>query len=269
MVTMFWQTLKRPTILLPLWVAGLCACALLLCSGLVFYGFRVERPVATIVLALLALAAEREAIQLTIALEVSVASLVCVFAAVVCGPLSAALVGGVGLLAVLPRRDGEQRVLRWLAWTAIRVIVSGAAGLAAAGLLSARLDDFWVLFAAVTAAFAVEGSLDLALSLVAPAIRGTSRWADAARSVAPAMLGTLPIQAPVIAVLAYSYLKVSPWSVALFAIPGVAAHRLFSLYREQRDTAEALASANDRLATANLSFATALVATLDARDQYT
>jgi putative nucleotidyltransferase with HDIG domain len=52
-------------------------------------------------------------------------------------------------------------------------------------------------------------------------------------------------------------------------IPAFAAQRLHLLYREQRQTAEALSDANQRLASANLSFATALVATLDARDQYT
>jgi putative nucleotidyltransferase with HDIG domain len=41
------------------------------------------------------------------------------------------------------------------------------------------------------------------------------------------------------------------------------------LYRKQRETAEALTDANTRLASANLSFAIALVATLDARDRYT
>jgi putative nucleotidyltransferase with HDIG domain len=55
----------------------------------------------------------------------------------------------------------------------------------------------------------------------------------------------------------------------LFAVPAIAAQRLLLLYRQQRDTAEALTSANARLARANLSFATALVATLDARDRYT
>jgi putative nucleotidyltransferase with HDIG domain len=72
-----------------------------------------------------------------------------------------------------------------------------------------------------------------------------------------------------IAVLAYAYVRISPWSVALFAIPAVAAHRLLLLYRQQRETAEELAVANERLGKANLSFATALVAALDARDRYT
>ena len=44
---------------------------------------------------------------------------------------------------------------------------------------------------------------------------------------------------------------------------------MFILYRQQRDTTEELAQANVRLENANLSFASALVATLDARDRYT
>jgi putative nucleotidyltransferase with HDIG domain len=72
-----------------------------------------------------------------------------------------------------------------------------------------------------------------------------------------------------VAILAYSYTTISPWSVALFAIPAFAAQRLLLVYREQRETSEALGLANARLARANLSFATALVATLDARDRYT
>ena len=42
-----------------------------------------------------------------------------------------------------------------------------------------------------------------------------------------------------------------------------------ALYRQQQDTTEQLRVANERLERAGLSFATALVATLDARDQYT
>ena len=78
----------------------------------------------------------------------------------------------------------------------------------------------------------------------------------------------VPLYAPTVAVLAYAYETISPWSV-LFAIPAVAAQRLLLLYRAQRETVEALGDANARLGNANLSFATALVATLDARDRYT
>jgi putative nucleotidyltransferase with HDIG domain len=55
----------------------------------------------------------------------------------------------------------------------------------------------------------------------------------------------------------------------LFLVPALAAQRLFAMYQDQRELAEDLASVNRRLESANLSFATALVATLDARDRYT
>jgi putative nucleotidyltransferase with HDIG domain len=251
------------------WIGALVAGAAAMCTGLVAAGYGLERPVAVAILVAVALAAEHESIRLSPTIEVSAASLVSIFAALVCGPLAAVFVGALGLLVDLPRRDGDQPILRWLTWTAIRVIVSGSMGLTACLVAAAIGPGFWGLFGAVTAAFVVEGALDLSLTLVAPAIRGTGHWRELARSLAPALLGSLPIQAPVIAVLAYSYRTISPWSVALFAIPAVAAHRLLLLYRQQRETADALGTANERLAKANLSFAEALVATLDARDRYT
>jgi putative nucleotidyltransferase with HDIG domain len=238
-------------------------------AGLWMNGHRVGHPVATLLFALGALAAERGSIRLSPTLEVSVSSIVYVFAAVVCGPLSACVVGAIGLLVDLPRRDGEKPLLRWLSWTATRVITSGAVGIGAAAVARTSADGFWGLVAAVAVGFAIDTGVELTLTPVAPAIRGRSTWNETVRSVAPALLGAFPIQAPIVALLAYSYNAISPWSVVLFAIPAIAAHRLLALYRHQRDTADALSLANARLAGANLSFATALVATLDARDRYT
>lgn len=262
------RTWRRADVL-SLWVVALTAAAATMAVGLLSAGYRIERPVAVCVLALLAIVAEHESIKLTPTVEVSIASLVCVFAAVVLGPLSGAVVGVAGLLADLPRRDVAQPVMRWATWSSIRFIATASAGLAAAAVRSGGSHDFWALFGAVAAAFAVETSVDLALSPVAPLIRGTNTFAGLFRSVAPVLLASVPLHAPVVAVLAYSYSTISPWSVALFAIPAFAAQRLFLLYRQQRETAEALGAANARLAGANLSFATALVATLDARDRYT
>jgi putative nucleotidyltransferase with HDIG domain len=255
--------------LLLLWVAVLVAAAAAMCGGLVAAGFRLHHALPVAILALLAIAAEHEGIRLTPAVEVSVASLLGIFAVVALGPLPAVVVGAAGLLADLPRRDDARPVLRWLTWTAIRVIVVGAAGIAAVFVASTTAPGFWALFAAVAAAFVVETTADVSLTLVAPAIRGRGRWTDSVRSVGPALLASVPLQATMVAVLAYSYITISPWSVALFAIPAVAAQRMHLLYRKQRETAEALTHANTRLASANLSFAIALVATLDARDRYT
>src|SRR5581483_6001621 len=54
-----------------------------------------------------------------------------------------------------------------------------------------------------------------------------------------------------------------------FFVPTLAAQRLFVLYQDQRRLTDQLVTANDALERANLSFASALVATLDARDRYT
>jgi putative nucleotidyltransferase with HDIG domain len=224
-------------------------------------------PVA--LLAILAIAAERESIRLKTGVEVSVASLPLIFAAVVFGPLAGAVVAAVGLLADLPRRDVSQPTLRWATWTSIRVIVASAAGLAAGAVIAAAGSDLLGIFAAVAAASAVESALDLVLGAVTPAIRGSGSWAGTARSLGQASIPSIPVHAPMVAVLAYAYTAISPWSVVLFAIPALAAQRLLLLYRQQRESAEALGTANARLASANLSFATALVATLDARDRYT
>jgi putative nucleotidyltransferase with HDIG domain len=156
-----------------------------------------------------------------------------------------------------------------MTWTGIAVIVAGCAGLAAVAVRDAVGFGFWGVVAVVAAAFVVETTADTTLVAVTPAIRGTGSWTGTARTLGTAQLASFPLQVPLVALLAYAYMTISPWSVALFAIPAFAAHRLLVLYRQQIETAEALGSANARLAGANLSFATALVATLDARDRYT
>lgn len=239
-----------------------------MCLGLLVGGYRIHNILLVAVLGVLAIGAERESIKLTPTVEVSIASLLFVFATVVLGPLSGAIVAALGLLADLPRKDVAQPVLRWAIWTSIRFIATGAAGLAAAAVLHGS-SDFWGLFAAVAAAFTAENAVDLLLHPVAPLIRRTATYGRLVKSVGPALIASVPLHTPVVAILAYSYWTLSPWSVILFAIPAFAAQRLLLLYRQQRETAEALTDANARLASANLSFATALVATLDARDQYT
>jgi len=240
-----------------------------MCASLVAEGFGIGNPIAVGVLAVVAFGLERECIRLTPQLEVSVSSLVYVFAAVVFGPLAGVLVACAGLLVDLPRRDASQPVLRWLTWTAGRAVVAGGLGLAAWGLLNTLGDGFSGLAAAIFVAFSIESVADICLSATTTAIRGTAAWMTTARSVGTAVIVSIPLHSPTVIILAYAYLHISPWSVALFAVPAFAAQRLLLLYRQQRRDTEALGVANERLARANLSFATALVATLDARDRYT
>jgi len=255
---------------LTVWVALLAFAAASVCGALVLAGYRVEHPVPLAVLIGLGLVSEQLSISPSPGLEVSIASLVSIFAAVVFGPLTAAAVGAVGMLTHLARRDVEQRpILRWATWTSIRILATVAAGLAASLILRTGTSSFWTVFAAVVAAFLAENLVDFVLFPVAPVIRGTASYRELIRSASPVMVASVPLHAPVVAVLAYSYTTISPWSVALFAIPAFALQRMYLLYRQQRETLEALGNANARLESANLSFATALVATLDARDRYT
>jgi len=74
---------------------------------------------------------------------------------------------------------------------------------------------------------------------------------------------------PLVALLVYGYHLYSVAVVGAFLVPAIALQRLIRLYQEQRDAVSRLGDVNQRLERANLSFASALVATLDARDRYT
>jgi putative nucleotidyltransferase with HDIG domain len=185
-----------------------------------------------------------------------------VFAAVEFGPLTAMAVGALGLVVTF-----ESPYVRWLIWTCGRALAAGLAGLGAmavfGGLPSARL------FGAVLVAVIVLEAVDAALAASVVAIRRSGDYLGFLKLLKPILMGAVPLYVPVLLLLIYAYEQFSGWSLILFLAPAIAAHRLHALYRQQQDTTEKLRVANERLERANLSFATALVATLDARDQYT
>ncbi len=51
------------------------------------------------------------------------------------------------------------------------------------------------------------------------------------------VLTSAPVYAPIVALLAFMYVRVSPWTLALFLVPAMAAQRLYGLYQEQRQLA--------------------------------
>jgi putative nucleotidyltransferase with HDIG domain len=212
---------------------------------------------------LLALMAERQSVRLTENIELSVAFLPLLFVAVVFGPLPAAVIGAI---TVLP--DFGRPYTRWVIWTANRTLIGGMAGLAALAVIGGD-NDVGRILAATFLAASVDFALDLILNTLTLVLRGTGSVRDLAKTTGPVALAGIPLYTSLVGLLAYSYLELSPWTAALFFIPAYAAQRLFVMYREQRDTLRDLGEANARLESANLSFATALVATLDARDQYT
>jgi putative nucleotidyltransferase with HDIG domain len=214
--------------------------------------------------AILAIAAERQSVQLSENLRLSVAFLPLLFVAVVFGPIPAALIGAVAVVG-----DFGRPYTRWVIWTANRAIIGSLAGFAALTAMQNGSGTFGRILAATSVAAIVDFALDFVLNALILILRGTGSVRDLARTTGPVALAGIPLYTSLVGVLAYSYVTFTPWSAALFFIPALAAQRLFVIYREQRSALEELASANERMERANLSFATALVATLDARDRYT
>jgi putative nucleotidyltransferase with HDIG domain len=210
-----------------------------------------------------ALLAERQSVHITATTQMSVSALPILFAAVVYGPLPAMIVAASALML-----DCGRPYTRWVIWTFSRSLVGGLAGVSA-GLLIREETSFGGLVLAVAAASVTEAIGDITLNSITIALRRSGSFRDTAHAMARLMLSTVPLYTPVIAALAYSYRELSPWTVLLFFVPALAAQRLLTMYQEQARLVADLGAANQRLEKASLSFASALVAALDARDQYT
>jgi putative nucleotidyltransferase with HDIG domain len=220
---------------------------------------------AVLVLAVAAAVAERGSVQLErgVQMESSISNLPVLFAAVVFGPLTALLVGAASMLGA---RDWPR--LKITAYTFTRALGGGLTGLVTGWAAGVGPSDF----GSVAVAIAVGG---LTVELADLAFLCLTGWLRAkpvrpmARVLLPVTLLSVPLYAPLVGLLALAYREISPWTLPLFLVPALAAQRLFALYQAQRSLAQDLSVVNQRLERANISFATALVATLDARDRYT
>jgi putative nucleotidyltransferase with HDIG domain len=232
-------------------------------------GFELGTPWLVLVLALSAAAAERGTVRLSSSIEVSVGLLPTLFAAVVLGPLAAMAVSAASMLGDLVQaKDVPLRHLRWIVYTCSRSLTGAITGVVVVHsdhLVTNRLGA--ILVATALGALSSE-ILDLFFVLVTLRLRG-NRVRSVVNQLVPVVFSSFPLFVPLVAFLAYAYEEFSPLTLPLFLVPAFAAQRLSILYQEQRRLAEDLASANENLERANLSFATALVATLDARDRYT
>jgi putative nucleotidyltransferase with HDIG domain len=224
-------------------------------------------------LAIVAAVAERGRVRLTAVTEVSISVLPTVFAAAVFGPLAAMIVAASSYLGDFPldeirrRQPVSDSFLKWGVYTCIRAIYGAAAGFAAAGVAGATTGNTRLILATVAAAVVAE-PLDLVLAAFTLKLRG-GRAFNFIRMCGPMYLVSMCLYTPIVAALAVAYTNVSAWTLPLFFIPALAAQRLFGLYQEQRQLTDQLVEANTDLEKANISFATALVTTLDARDRYT
>ena len=225
---------------------------------------RTEAPNEIGLLAVVAAFAERSRVEVTSSLSESIVLVPTLFAAVLFGPVAAMIVA---LASFLP--ELRRPYLRWASYTASRMITAAITGLAAAavaGTFSSRLPA--VAVATIVGAFTSQ-CLDAAFAATASRVRRLGKAHETPMQLVPLALAAVPLYAPVVAFLAFAYDQISPITLPLFVIPGLAAQRLFVLYQDQRKLTGDLVDANAALERANLSFASALVATLDARDRYT
>ena len=242
-----------------LWIAAAAATAVLAVAG-----YHLPPLWVLLALALVAAVAERQSVPVTRNIETSVSFLPFVFTAVAYGPLAAAVVGAVANLGDLRPPYG-----RWLVYTPARTLTGAVAGIAAYAVNASGSHRFATILAASLVAAVANLVADGAFNIATLLVRGADRPLSFVRTIGPLLALSVPLYVPLVALLVYGYRAYSLWIVVTFLIPAVALQQLIHLYQEQRDAARELARANEQLERANLSFATALVATLDARDRYT
>jgi len=256
---------------------GLSALAAAIGALLIASGATLGNAWAVAALCVAAVLTDRASVGLSERTDLTVSPVVTLLAAVLFGPLAGGLVGAVSELgdAELMERSkhGRSPVLKWLTYTSTRFVSGAAMGLTAQVVLG-RTDSTIGLFLATIAASAVGESLEIAFATATGWVRHSRTRVF--QTVGPAMVTAVCIYGPVVGGLAYAYQEISPWSALLFLAPALAAQRLYNLYHEkarlyeeQLALSEGLKTANRRLSEANLSFAVALVQTLEESDQYT
>jgi len=226
-------------------------------------GTGVENWPGVIALAVVAAMAERGGIALRGKLNVSISLLPAVFAAVLFGPLAAMIVFGASVVGLSIPLAGR------VAYLSTRALTGAAAAGAASGAAAVMSGGIGGIIASATLAALVAEVLDACFASTTHRLRGNGRWRDAAGELFPVIAASVPLYSPAVALLVLAYRDVSPWTLPLFFAPALLAQRWFLLYEDQRRLAADLGRANEQLKAANLSFAKGLIATLDARDQYT
>ncbi len=236
--------------------------AVLAFSALWVAGYPLPHAWALLAVGAVAALAEQQQVAINDRTWQSVTTLPLAFSAVAFGPLGAFVVGAISNV-------WDLRVSRssWFVYTPIRGLTAATAGLVAWKLAPSPTTFGQYLLASLFASVALVAS-DGALVATTAWVRRRN-VATYLREVTSVSLLTVPLYIPVLALFLYGYHLYSLRLVIIFFLPALAAQRLLHLYQQEKVVSEDLAGANERLRRASLSFATALVATLDARDQYT
>lgn len=245
------------------YVVGVTAAAIAVAAGLLLTDRTVGSWPGLVGLVAIAMIGERGRITLRWKMTVSISLLPAIFAAVLYGPLAAMLVFGLSILMYPIPLIGR---LSYLSTRSLTGAAAAGAAALAASLVSSGVPE---VLAAATAAALTGEVLDSAFAAVLHQLRGYGSWRVVAKELSPVVVSSVPLYSSAVTVLVLAYRDISPWTLALFFAPALAAQRWFLMYQDQRRLAHDLQGVNAQLRAANLSFAKGLIATLDARDRYT
>jgi putative nucleotidyltransferase with HDIG domain len=245
------------------WILVLTASWIVTATALAANGYRLPSWWQFAALAAVTSVAERQSVRVARNVETSVAFLPFVFAAVAFGPLAASLVG-----ACANALDFRRPYLRWAIYVPARGLAGAFTGLLASSVIGPHSTFGRAMLATVVAGI-VSVAFDAFFNVGTLLVRRSAPISAYVRSVGPLTILSLPLYIPLVALMVYGYQHYSFWTAATFLGPTLALQRVLHLYQRQRDVSLELVVANERLEAANLSFATALVTTLDARDRYT
>jgi putative nucleotidyltransferase with HDIG domain len=248
---------------LRIYIASAAALLIATTTALVLHGFRPSNLLLVAGLAVAGLFAERVNVALSNRVVVSISMLPTLVGAVILGPLSAMAIYAISAFGLAFPLIGRAT------YALNRGLVGAIAGMTAiafAHLAGSKLGNAVIVGGATATCAEVA---DVAFATLTYRLRGNRDWRNLTRQLLPAVLVASPFYGTAVALLALAYSEVSQWTLPVFFAPALAAQRFYVLYQEQRQLADELVDANATLARANLSFASALVATLDARDRYT
>jgi putative nucleotidyltransferase with HDIG domain len=225
-------------------------------------GYRLPPLWAVLVLGAIAAFADRRGVALTERTTMSVSFIPLVFAAIAFGPLGGLTVGAISNLW-----DFRESRLKWVVYALIRALTGATAGAAAWTFIPHPSGLGQYLLASLVASFAslvAEG----VLASTTGRIRGIN-YASQLLAFASVSVLTVPFYVPLLALLVFADRAYALVIALILLVPTLAVQQLLHLYQQEKDTARELATVNSRLLTANVRFATGLVAMLEESDPYT
>jgi signal transduction histidine kinase/ActR/RegA family two-component response regulator len=223
------------------YLVALAALAAGLGIVLVAGGHGLDPLLAILLLALLAAVAERGTVRLSPAVDVSISLVPMLLVAVAVGPAAAMITGAASMLGDLSRP-----LPRWATYTLIRAITGGLTGLVAMAVSDSLGRDLSGVVVTTVAAAAAAQLLDAAFCALTLEVRRKGGLRDVI-PLLPMLATSGAAYAPIVAGLVLAYERISPWTLVLFLVPGIAAHRLLVLNQREKGLSADLALANDAL----------------------